>query len=142
EEVIGFGLVAVGVGDFAEGVGGALHDRLEVEVGVGDVDGQNALRFQVAEVGLKGFAGDEVHGHGVAGEGVHHQQVELLAGLGVEKQAAIAERDFDLGGGATEVDELAAGDLEHERIDFVDAERIAGSSVGGEGAASESENAD
>ena len=63
-------------GDLVEGAGGAFHDGVEGQVGVGDVHGQDAGGFQVAEVDGEGLAGDEVDGDGIAGEGVHHEDVE------------------------------------------------------------------
>jgi hypothetical protein len=58
----------------------------------------------------------------------------LGGGLGFEQEAAIAQGDFDFGGGVLEVGEIAIGDFQNEGVDLVDAESIAGQAVGGEGA--------
>ena len=66
-------------------VGGeALDDGLEVEVTVGNVDRDDAIGLEVAQVEGERLGGEEVDGDGVAAEGVEGEEIEVLRLLAVE----------------------------------------------------------
>src|ERR1019366_1356979 len=64
------------------------------------------------------------------------------ARLAFQHQASIAQGYFNLGGCILQVSEFAPGDPEHQWVDLVDAQRVAGEAIGGESAASQAENPD
>ena len=74
----------------------AFDDGHEVEVAVGDVEGDHAVGLHVAQVDLHRLAGDEVYGNGIAREGVDGQHVEILRRLALEAQARVAQRQLDV----------------------------------------------
>ena len=72
-----------GVGDDVSGfeVGAPCEEselQGQVEVLVGDVEGEDAVGGEVAEVELERLGGEQVEGDGVAGEGVDGEDVEAL----------------------------------------------------------------
>ena len=56
----------------------------EVEVLVGDVEGEDAVGGQVLEVELERLGGEQVERDGVAGEGIDGEDVEALGLIGGE----------------------------------------------------------
>ena len=59
--------------------GGELGDLgCEVEVLVGDVEGEDAVGSEVFLVEGERFGGEEMDGDGVAGEGVDDEDIEVL----------------------------------------------------------------
>ena len=72
---------------------GPADHRLQVQVAVRHVHGEDAAPRQVAEVDAEGLAREEVHGYRVAAEGVHHQHVEGLGRFSLEHEAAVAQAD-------------------------------------------------
>ena len=65
-------------------IGEALHDRGEVEIPVGDVDGEDPFRRQMPEIDLEGLAGEEVDRDRVAREGIEGEEIEGLRGASRE----------------------------------------------------------
>ena len=51
------------------------EDRLEIQVAVADVESEKAILFQDSLVEPGRFVGEEMDGHGVAGEGIQDEQV-------------------------------------------------------------------
>src|SRR5262249_9159974 len=100
------------------------------------------IGLQVPEIRGEGFAGNQVDGYGIAGERIHYQHVELLARFGIQHQTSISQSDLDLSRSVLEIREVAAGDFHHLRIDLVDAERVAATSVGCQRTAAQTKNAD
>ena len=96
----------------------------------------------MAEVNGEGLAGEQVRGHGVAAEGVHDQEIEVLGWLAFQREAAVAHDELDLSVARSEVAEGFLGELLHGGINLVDAQVIAGFAVGGDGADAETEEAD
>ena len=76
----------------------AEHERAQVEVAVADVQQQPAARRQVREVEPQALARQQVGGDGVAGEGVHDEDVKTTrAGRGqlpLEREARVPEDDL------------------------------------------------
>ena len=63
EELLLGRIVVIHQRHFVEGIGRALHNGLQIEVGVRDVYRQDAMRFEMPEVGPEGFFGNEVNRH-------------------------------------------------------------------------------
>src|SRR5579875_517773 len=89
----------------------------EIEVLVGDVEGQDAAGSEVTAVKGEGFAREEMRRDAVAGEGVDHEKVEGLWGFGGEGEAGVAGHDVDGGGGVASVGKEVRGDPGDEWID-------------------------
>ena len=102
----------------------------EIEVLVGDVEGEDAVGLEVAEVELDGLSGEQVQRDGVAGEGVDGEDVEVLrvvcCELGGERGAGVAGDDGDLGDGVADVGEEVAGDGLDLGVDLVEADAVVG----------------
>src|ERR1700722_8247706 len=52
----------------------------EVEVLIGDVEGEDAAGSKVSAIEREGFGGEQVERDGVAGEGVDGEDIEVLRG--------------------------------------------------------------
>src|SRR3990172_881517 len=65
---------------FAAVLGEVRHHRLEREITVREVEGEQAAGVQHVEIETEGFAGQQVHGDGVRAEGVHDDKVVALSG--------------------------------------------------------------
>ena len=100
------------------------HGR-QIQVAVGDVQGQNAVGLQVAQISAKGLVRDQVDGDGVAGKGVDYQQIEPLIALPFERKTAVAQHQFDARRGIAQVGEFVLRDLDHQRVDLVDPHDVA-----------------
>ena len=50
----------------------------QIDMPVGDVEGKNPAGSQVASIQCEGLRGQQVQRYCVAGEGIDHQDVELL----------------------------------------------------------------
>ena len=106
------------------------------------MEGHRAVRLDVLEIHRQRLAGDQVHRNGVAGEGVDRQQIEFLRRLALQHQARVAERGFDLRLALAQIVEVAGGDVDHLRVDLVEAEIVAALAIGSQGAGAESDDAD
>ena len=128
----------------ADGGGAAGED--EVEVAVGDVDGDDAVAVaQVGEVEGEGLAGEQVGGDGVAAKGVEGEDVEALGRLALEVDAGVADRKLDVAEAVAQVGEeggVAAGEGGDVGVDLVAADGVAGGGVAGEGASAEADEAE
>jgi hypothetical protein len=122
----------------AEALGEAAGERVEVEVAVGDVEGDHSVVVaEVAEVELDGLDGDEVGGDRVAAEGVDDEHVVALGRLALEAEAGVAEGDGGLAGAVAQVGEeggVAGGEGDDLGVDLIKTDPIAGERVGGDGA--------
>ena len=113
-----------------------MLERLVAALAIGhgaDRDGHDRLARQ------------KVRRHGVAGKRVERKDVELLrsfARLPFEHDARVAQRDFHRRLAVFEVGEVLARETLHLRVDLVDAEDIAASSVGAERAGAEADEPD
>ena len=78
---------------FPKPLGRRRSDRLQVQIRIGDVNRQNAVRPEVAKVDLECFKGKKVNRNGVAGESVHRQNIKLLRRLVFQRQTRVAGLD-------------------------------------------------
>ncbi len=53
-------------------------DSTQIKVQIGDMKRQNAVVFQMTEIHLHGFRGQQMGRNGIAGECIQNQQIELL----------------------------------------------------------------
>ncbi len=125
----------------AEGSGEFLNHRLHVQMGVRDVERQYAAGLQVAKIQLQRLLRDEVHGKGVAGEGVDDEEIVLLVRLTLEREPSVAQNNVHGPAAVREVGELASGKLLHEGIDLVEAKHIARPRIPGEAPCSQADDA-
>ncbi len=70
--------------------------RLQIDVPVGDVEGNDPARSQMPPIKCEGLRGQQVQRYRIAGEGIHHQDVELLRRLRGERRSRISRNDRDL----------------------------------------------
>ena len=116
--------------------------RLQIDMLVGDVEGEDAAGSEVALVEGDGLGGEQMQRDGVAGECIDDQHVEVLRRLAGERGARVAFHDVDLGGGFADIGEEILGDGRDGGIDLVKADAIAGLAVGGDGSHAEADDAD
>jgi hypothetical protein len=87
-----------------------------------------------------------MHGRGRAAKGVQHEHVEPLGlvclQLPFEHEPAIAEQHLDCGFAVLEESETPVGQIEHDRIELVIADRVAGAPECCNHAGTEPDNAD
>ena len=88
--------IADDYGVFAEAMRRGGNYRLQIQVLIGDVHSQKAVRFDMAKVELEGFQGNQMDGDGVTGEGIYCQHVEALRLLPFEGQSRIPQFDGQL----------------------------------------------
>jgi hypothetical protein len=69
----------------------------------------------------QGLACQQVHRNGIAGEGVHRQQVERLRQFTLERQSGIAEYDVACRLAPLEIAKIFPCDLRHSWVDVVEA---------------------
>src|SRR6185312_14970955 len=122
--------------------GGRFHYRLQIQVPVGNIHRKDSTGFQMPKVSLERFNSKHMHGYRIPGEYVDHQQIELLIGLAFERQAPVAQRDFDLRRGIIEIAELTVRELDHHRVDLVDPDGVAWASISRQCACAEPDDAD
>src|SRR5690349_9994339 len=94
----------------------------------------------MVEIKRESLAGKQVNGDGIAREGVHGEQVEVLGGLPFEREPRVAEGNFHARLTVAEKRELAAGDLQHQRIDLVKPKIVSRAPVRREGAGAEADD--
>ena len=58
--------------------GDGVHGRHQVNMPAGNMDGDDAVGLEMAKVSVKSLAGEQVHGYGVAAEGIHGENVVRL----------------------------------------------------------------
>ena len=100
------------------------------------------MRLQMPEEELKSFARQQMDRNRIAGECIDRQDIEALHRLAFQRQACIAHGDFDLARCVFQIGEIRIGNLQHDRIDFVDVDRIAGAPVTGKSASAKADHAD
>ena len=64
--------------DFFMAVRRRIDDLSQVDIGIGDLDDENAIRFEVPPVNSKAFLRQEVRWNGVAVECINHENIVLL----------------------------------------------------------------
>ena len=66
--IVALRIAVVGDRDTREAhlLGRLRHDRLQIQIAVGDVEDQDSIGLQVAQVDLVGLARQQMHGDGVA----------------------------------------------------------------------------
>src|SRR5437660_9304858 len=134
------GLIVIDGGQFVMEMAGEIeHDRLEIEVMIGDMDGNNAVGLEMALVNVERFFGQQMDGNGIAAERIQGQQIELLRGLAYHRETRVAHGDFDLPSTPSEVSKAGGSQAFDFRIDFIDAQVISGLAVGGESAGAEAD---
>ena len=81
--------------------GHAAGDGFEVEEPIGDMYGENSAGAKVFGVDFGAFGCEQVHGDGVAAEGIHGENIELLTSafgqIAFEHDSGITELDIDGG---------------------------------------------
>src|SRR5450759_2059955 len=133
-------------GDFLRGMHLSLEHRLEIQVSVRDVYGENAVRPQVAEIEIHGLFGQQVDRDGVAGKCVHGKDVEILRvailQLLLQREARVAHGDVQFSFTIRQEEELLFRQFQHQRIDLVIAYVVAEPPVRGRGARAQTDDAD
>ena len=106
------------------------------------MDGNDAVRLEVKRVEVKGLAGQEMRGNGVAAEGIEHQQVKSLGRLPLEGEPRIPQHHFGLAPAPRQAGEAGVGNALHLRVDLVKAEAVAGPGIARQRADAQSDRAD
>ena len=96
----------------------------------------------MAQINLHRLAGQQVHGDGIAGEGVHRQHIELLIGFAFKTQAPVAENHFNFRRRIVHEREFPPRNIDDLRIDFVEAEHVALAPVGNDRTGPQANDAD
>src|SRR5260221_1294576 len=122
--------------------GQKLHHRRQIQVCVGRVDGEYAVRLQVAQVHRESFARQKVHGNGVAGKVVDRQYIELLRRFILQREARVSQDNVDSRRRIAQVTEGSTRDGDNLRIDFVEAEVVAGLAIRRQRAPAQANRAD
>ena len=122
--------------------GHARHHRDQVEEAIGDMERDDAVGLQVAQIRLERLARDEVHRNRVAREGVDREHVEALRRLALERETRVTQRGLGARGAVAEKAELAARDLDDVRVDVVEAVAVARAPVRGDGARAQADHPD
>ena len=127
-------------------IGEALHDRGEIEIAVGDVDGEDPVRGEMSEVRLEGFAGEEMDRDRVAREGIEGEEIEGLRSSGrdlaLHGEPRVPHHGLHRRRAVVEIAEAIPGEVTDGRIDLIDAERIPFPGVGRERPHAEPHQAD
>ena len=108
---------------------GARHG-VEVEKTIGNVNRQDAVVLKMTTVYVRALLRQQMHGNRVTGERVHDNHVELvragLRELAIHHYPRITDGYLRLGRRVAQVGEdLAVGQIDHGRIDFVEAVVVA-----------------
>src|SRR6266568_2798157 len=123
-------------------VGELLDDGGEIEIAVGDVEGDDPARLNVPAIDRQCLGGDEVNGYRVAGEGIDRQHIEVLGRLALQIQPRIAERDLDGRVALADEAEVTLGDADHRGVDVVEAVDVTLGAVGRDRSGAEPDDAD
>src|SRR5438105_11282174 len=91
-------------------IGELLHDRCEIEITIGYMEGDDPAGLHVSSIDPERLGGDEVHWNRVAREGVNGKHVEILRRLAFQTEPCIAERDLDRRIALADIAEVAFGD--------------------------------
>ena len=108
---------------------------------IGDVKGEDAARCEMPLVESDGLGGEQMQGNGVAGEGIDHQHIEFLWGVGGKGGARVPFHDVDMSSGVAQVGEEVSRDGSHRRIDLIKADAIAGTAIGSDGSHAQADDA-
>src|SRR5205807_677195 len=119
---------------------GSQHGA-EVEITVGDVEGNQAVVLNAAPVNPHRFTRQKMDGNGVGAEGIDDEQAKAVAAFG-QLQPGVAQDDVALSQTGAEVSELLLGNALHGRIDLEEGPVLAGLLVAGQGAGAEADQAD
>lgn len=103
----------------------------EIDILVGDVEGEDAVRCEVSLVEGDCLGGEQVERDGVSRESVDDEEVVVLSWFGGERGAGIAFGVGEGGGGLAEIGEEVLCDGQDGGVDLVEAEGVSGMSVGG-----------
>ena len=112
------------------------------------MDGEDPARLQVLEIEIKRFSGHQVHGNGVAAEGIDDQNVEGIASgffeFLLEREPRVSLNDLDRSHAVRDEGEVAsiAGDLDDRGINLVETEAVGLATIRRQGAHSQTHNAD
>ena len=117
-------------------LGETARHRLQIERPVGDVEEQQAARNQALPVDVGGFGGEQMHRDCVTRERVHYDQIEPTGLFALHLDARIAQHDLGFGFRIGQEREPGGGDRFDQRIDFVEADEVAGTAPGGHGSRS------
>ena len=93
---------------------------------------QHAIRLQMPEVQNKRFPREQMHRDGVARKCVHRQHVEVLGRLSFQREPRVPQRHVQAGLADLQKSELRFGQLQHQRIDFVEPEIVARAAISGQ----------
>jgi hypothetical protein len=80
--------------------------------------------------------------NGVAGEGVHGEDVEVLRRFALHAETRIAHSDIELGLAVGKEVELGVGNVQYQRVNFVVTDVVAQTAVSCNGTRAESDDAD
>src|SRR5579863_1329138 len=148
-DVVGFRQVPiVGNGDAgkADLLRAGRNHRLQIQVAAGNVEDQDSVGLEMAQVNLKRLASEQVHRNGVAGKRIEHQDIEVLGPAlqshALQHQASVSHIDVLVGGTGRVKGELVISHLRNQRIDLVIMQRIAGAGERGSHAGAQAQNAE
>ena len=117
-------------------------DGFEVEVAVGDVDGDDPTWAQVLTVRGESLEREQVHGDGVAAEGVEDDHVVVLRWQFLERQAGVAHAKLDFCWALTQVMEGALGQTDDVIVNLVEVKLVPLAPPSGERAGAEADGRD
>src|SRR5260370_28356191 len=93
------------------------------------------------EIGVKGLTRQQMDRDGIAREGVDHEDIEALWGFPFQRQPPIAQPNLVRSGRIGKVGEMAACQIRHSWVEFVEPIIVARSGVSGQRTGSEADHA-
>src|SRR5947207_1049624 len=122
--------------------GSAYEHAKKVQMAVGNVDDNRAVRFEMIEISREGLEGEQMDGDGIAGKRIEHEQVEWRLGFALQREPGVAVDNFDAGLRISEKSEAGFGELPDSRINLVEPEGISGPAISGQGARAQADETD
>src|SRR5438445_715544 len=118
------------------------HHRDQVEEAVGDMERDDAVRRDMAQIHAERLARDQVYRDRVAREGIDRQHVEALRRLALHGEPRVAQGNFDARRAVGEKAELALCQRDHVRIDVVEPVDVPLAAVRRDGPGAQPDHAD
>lgn len=114
----------------------------EVQVIVGDVNGDDAVACEAFPIEGHGLTCQQVGGYRVAAESVQHEQIESSVTHPLQDQPPVTQVMPDFRPARVEKREVLPGDLDDGGVDLDHVKLVGLAAVGRENPAAESDNAD
>src|SRR5579872_3227822 len=108
------------------------HDRHQIQIFVGDVDGEDSIALEMAEVFDEGLPCEEMDGYRIAGECVYGQQIKILRLLALQGKARIAQQHVQLAVAILQKSELRIRDFHNLRVYLIEAIHVSDAAIAGQ----------